>query len=1312
MRLVYDTGQRVQVTPYSGIEYMPLNDIPVGTCITAYDNPENGEVILLLFGQSLYLGDRMDHSLVNPNQMRHNGNEVHDVPKQFQGRHEIVLTGTNGQPSLTIPLVLTGVVSGFHTRLPTDAELDSDCREYWATSPDLWEPSSEFLEVAEPLRTIPVAHPSCTHRISEVSIANDGLLYHRLTTVNHTVIGDHDNHDENTRTIDSVATTVTRRVVTPEELAKKWSISLDIAKNTLKASTQKGIRLINGPVHRRFQSQPFRNKRILPGKWYSDTAFFKVKGLNNETCAQVTGNGFGYARFYPLRTKSCCSHGLVDLINNDGIPEKLIVDNSKEQGESHAWLTEWRRVVHKYDIHQTPTEPYSWWQNMIEGEIREIKRGIKHFTQWKQSPRRLWTYLGAYVVVKRSLTALPNPVLQGRTPFERVKGYTPDITLYTRFEWYDWVYYLDNDGDTLLARWLGHAEGVGAGDCFWLLPKSCHPIINSTVWAVPIDDLKTEQHRQQRDEFDKVVQEKIGDGVPKGEQEAFAYDLPDYGDLFIEEGFDGVSYDEPEASAPDVDDFTNDAYDQYLLAEVLLPVGDERVRGVVKRRAKDQNGNPIGIRNDNPLLDTRQYEVELPDGSVEVYTSNILAENLYSQVDEEGRTFRLIEEIVDHRSDGNAIRKDDGFYVSRNGEKRRKPTTKGWHLLVSWRDGTSSWVKLSDLKESYPVQTAEYAVNNRISDEPAFAWWVNHILRKRKRIIEKVKTKYWERSHKYGIRLPKTVEEALRIDKETGTDFWRKAIEKEMKNVRVAFEFSDGDLIPVAHKELTVHMIFDVKITLERKARLVADGHKTEKQPKEHTFSSVVSRDSVRIFFMLAALNNLNVYSADIQNAYLTAPIREKYWVRAGPEFGSDVGRPAKVVRALYGLETAGQTFRSHLAATLKGIGFKPSKADPDVWMRPAVKTCGEKYYEYILCYVDDIIGASVQVDQVFEAIGKVFKFKETPQEPTMYLGADIRKRTIQDSDDPTKIRWGMSSTSYTKKAIQEVERELAEVSKCLPSKVTTPLKPGYRPEIDATPELDYRRLNYYQGLIGVLRWICELGRLDILVAVSLMSRYLVSAREGHLEQLFHIFAYLKQYGNSTLVFDDTEPQYDARRFQIADWTEYYGEEKELSPPDAPEPRGKHVTTTCFVDADHAGCLATRRSHTGVLIFVNRAPVSWYSKRQNTVETSTFGSEIVALRIAIEMVEGLRYKLRMMGVPMDGPTSVFCDNESVVKNTTRPESALKKKHNAVAYHKVRESIANGTIRLAKEDGKSNLADILTKLMPGPRLREMIQMVLW
>jgi hypothetical protein len=125
---------------------------------------------------------------------------------------------------------------------------------------------------------------------------------------------------------------------------------------------------------------------------------------------------------------------------------------------------------------------------------------------------------------------------------------------------------------------------------------------------------------------------------------------------------------------------------------------------------------------------------------------------------------------------------------------------------------------------------------------------------------------------------------------------------------------------------------------------------------------------------------------------------------------------------------------------------------------------------------------------------------------------------------------------------------------------------------------------------------------------VSLMSRYLVSAREGHLQQLFHVFAYLKQNDRSTMVFDDTEPSYDPRRFATQDWSKYYPDAKEAIPENMPEPRGKPVMMTCFVDADHAGCQVTRRSHTGVILYINRAPIIWYSKRQNTVESSTFGS--------------------------------------------------------------------------------------------------------
>ena len=138
----------------------------------------------------------------------------------------------------------------------------------------------------------------------------------------------------------------------------------------------------------------------------------------------------------------------------------------------------------------------------------------------------------------------------------------------------------------------------------------------------------------------------------------------------------------------------------------------------------------------------------------------------------------------------------------------------------------------------------------------------------------------------------------------------------------------------------------------------------------------------------------------------------------------------------------------------------------------------------------------------------------------------------------------------------------------------------------------------------------------------------------------------------------------------------------------------------CFVDADLAGNNVNRQSQMGILIFVNRAPIIWMSKRTNTVESSTFGSEIVAMRNAVDIIEGLRYKLRMFGVDIDGPTNVFCDNEAVTKNCGIPESTLKKKHHSINYHRNREAVAAGTIRIVKEDTKTNLSDLFTKILPA------------
>ena len=274
--------------------------------------------------------------------------------------------------------------------------------------------------------------------------------------------------------------------------------------------------------------------------------------------------------------------------------------------------------------------------------------------------------------------------------------------------------------------------------------------------------------------------------------------------------------------------------------------------------------------------------------------------------------------------------------------------------------------------------------------------------------------------------------------------------------------------------------------------------------------------------------------------------------------------------------------------------------------------------------------------------------------------------------------------------------------------KIETPFSHGYCPELDISTELDHHKTNYFQGLMGVLRWIVELGRIDIIVPVTMLSRYLVSPREGHLQQAYRIFAYLKQFNHPMLIFDDSEPKFAKSNFHTCDWNSHYPDASEKIPKDAPEPLGHSVSTTCYVDADHAGCQTTRRSHTGVLIYVNCAPIVWFSKRQNTVEASTFSSEYIALKIAVELIESLRYKLRMFGIPVDDATIVFCDNQAVVTNSTRSESTLKKKHVSIAYHRCREAQAAGYIRIGFIRSADNLADMLTKILPGPRLRQLME----
>jgi hypothetical protein len=315
----------------------------------------------------------------------------------------------------------------------------------------------------------------------------------------------------------------------------------------------------------------------------------------------------------------------------------------------------------------------------------------------------------------------------------------------------------------------------------------------------------------------------------------------------------------------------------------------------------------VGRANANLILDTRVYEVEFSDGHIAEFSTNVIAENIYAMVDSKGYETSIFKAIIDHRYDPSKIVSSQNAWItSYNGNQVPRRTTAGWELCVQWTNNTPSWLPLKDVKSSNEIETAEYAFTYNLSDEPAFSWWIHDVLKKRDRFIAASHTRYIKHTYKFGIRLPKTVEEALQIDQDMGNTLWHDAIQKEMKNNAIAFEFLlPGTSVPIGYKKITLHMVFDIKMDLSRKARLVAGGHLTN-VPTNLTYSSVVSRESVRIMFLLAALNDLQILSADIGNAYLNAPNRKKVYATAGKEFGSHAGETVIIVRALYGLKSAG----------------------------------------------------------------------------------------------------------------------------------------------------------------------------------------------------------------------------------------------------------------------------------------------------------------------------------------------------------------------------------------------------------------------
>ena len=310
------------------------------------------------------------------------------------------------------------------------------------------------------------------------------------------------------------------------------------------------------------------------------------------------------------------------------------------------------------------TDPYSPWQNRAETEIREVKRLAGRWMVRTRSPRRLWDHCLELASLVRSHTAHAMYKLDGEVPETIMMGQTADISFICEFGWYDWVYYNEAqaqfpDDKVCLGKYIGPTDPeVGSVLTAKILKSNGEVIRRNTFRHLTQEELDSDENKRERHLFHLSVSKRLGEPVPHDELEQ------QFGISAVTPEYDAYEDDEAKPTViPDVEEFVGtsdydpEGYNGYISAQVLLPKGDEFRVGTVVRRRNDDNGNPIGRSNENPILDTREYEVEFGDGDVLEYSANVIAENLYSQVDAEGQRYVLLDSIIDHRKDASAVSK-------------------------------------------------------------------------------------------------------------------------------------------------------------------------------------------------------------------------------------------------------------------------------------------------------------------------------------------------------------------------------------------------------------------------------------------------------------------------------------------------------------------------------------------------------------------------------------------------------------------------------------------------------------------------------
>ena len=559
--------------------------------------------------------------------------------------------------------------------------------------------------------------------------------------------------------------------VTAEHLSKVWRIDIPTAKRTLAVTSQNKIHTDNPDLTRNYSTNDrmLRYKRIKE-YFFMDTFMASSKGgksSRGNTCVQLFVTDKGFIHVIPMKSRSEVLQAVKQFAKEIGAPDALICDPSGEQS-SH----ELRRFLNDIGTSLRHLEEHTPWANKAELYIGLIKEAVRKDMKESDSPLRLWDYCVERRARINNLTARPLFSLHGQNPHQTVTGDEGDISNLCQYKWYDWCYFREQKAKfpfnkEILGRNLGPAKGAGNEMCQWILKANGQVVPRRTVRPLRTDEIYADHEIRKRQIFDELIRKRWGDTInpPKSNSK-----------IHTSKQHDFIEYEDEEEQPriiPEIDEMVDaqgrainldPPYDKLINAEVQLQNDNKLQLAKVIRRAIGPDGTTSGSYDDDPRKNSLIYEVEFPDGQVKEYAANIIAENLLSQVDLDGFSKTIFDNIVDYQKSESATNKSDKYIYMKNGKRRLKQTTIGWELLVAWKDGSESWIPLKDLKESNPVEVAEFAKARAIDDEPAFAWWVPYTLRKKDAIISKIKAKAQKKSHKYGIEIPKSVRHAYQLD--------------------------------------------------------------------------------------------------------------------------------------------------------------------------------------------------------------------------------------------------------------------------------------------------------------------------------------------------------------------------------------------------------------------------------------------------------------------------------------------------------------------------------------------------------------------